>query len=84
MENLLCSPWEDGGQQWQRLRARRLELDVVVGGLRGSSGYKKQSYGFLMSSSSSLIAQSLVGGGESSSRSDILLALRLRFVGKIR
>jgi hypothetical protein len=64
--------------------AAQLELDVHVGGLRGSSGYKKQSYGFLVSSSSSLIAQLLVGGGESSSRGDVLLALRLRFVGKIR
>jgi hypothetical protein len=26
LENLLCSPWEDGGQQWQRLPARRLGL----------------------------------------------------------
>jgi hypothetical protein len=50
----------------------------------GSSGYKKQSYGFLVSSSSSLTAQLLAGGGESSSRGDVLLALRLRFVGKIR
>jgi hypothetical protein len=24
LENLICSPWEDGGQQWQRLRVRRL------------------------------------------------------------
>jgi hypothetical protein len=24
LENILCSPWEDGGQQWRRLRARRL------------------------------------------------------------
>jgi hypothetical protein len=63
--------------------AARLELDVDVGGLRGSSGYKKQSYGFLMSSSSSLTAQLLVGGGESGSRGDVLLAPRLRFVGKI-
>jgi hypothetical protein len=64
--------------------AARLELDVDVGGLRGSSGYKKQSYDFLVRSSSSLTAQLLVGGGESSSRSDVLLVLRLRFVGKIR
>jgi hypothetical protein len=64
--------------------AARLELDVDVGGLRGSSGYKKQPYGFLVSSSSSLTAQLLAGGGESSSRSDVLLALRLGFVGKIR
>jgi hypothetical protein len=63
--------------------AARLELDVDVGGLRGSSGYKKQSYGFLMSSSSSLTAQLLVGGAESGSRGDVLLAPRLRFVGKI-
>jgi hypothetical protein len=61
--------------------AARLELDVDVGGLRGSSGYKKQSYGFLVSS---LTAQLLAGGGESSSRGDVLLALRLGFVGKIR
>jgi hypothetical protein len=64
--------------------AARLELDVDVGVLRGSSGYKKQSYGFLVSSSSSLTAQLLAGGGKSSSRGDVLLALRLRFVGKIR
>jgi hypothetical protein len=64
--------------------AARLELDVDVGGLRGSSGYKKQSYGFLMSSSSSLTAQLLAGGGKSSSRGDVLLALRLGFVAKIR
>jgi hypothetical protein len=53
----------------------QLELDVDVGGLRGSSGYKKQSYGFLMSSSSSLTTQLLAGGDESSSRGDVLLAL---------
>jgi hypothetical protein len=64
--------------------AARLALDVDVGGLRGSSGYKKQSYGFLVSSSSSLTAQLLVGGGKMSSRGDILLALWLGFVGKIR
>jgi hypothetical protein len=64
--------------------AARLELNVNVGGLRGSSGYKKQSYGFLVRSSSSLTAQLLAGGGESSSHGDILLALRLGFVGKIR
>jgi hypothetical protein len=64
--------------------AARLELDVDVGGLRGSSSYKKQSYGFVVSSSSSLTAQLLVGGGESSSRGDVLPALWLRFVGKIR
>jgi hypothetical protein len=64
--------------------AARLELDVNVGGLRGSSGYKKQSYSFLVRSSSSLTAQLLAGGGESSSRDDVLLALRLGFVGKIR
>jgi hypothetical protein len=64
--------------------AARLELDVDVGSLRGSSGYKKQSYGFLVRSSNSLTAQLLAGGGESSSRDDVLLALRLRFVGKIR
>jgi hypothetical protein len=64
--------------------AARLELDVDVGGLQGSSGYKKQSYDFLMSSSSSLTAQLLAGGGESSSRGDVLLALWLGFVGKIR
>jgi hypothetical protein len=62
----------------------RLKLDVDVGGLRGSSGYKKQSYGFLMSSSSSLTAQLLAEGGKSSSRGDVLLMLRLGFVGKIR
>jgi hypothetical protein len=62
----------------------RLELDVDVGGLRGSSSYKKQSYGFLMSSSSSLTAQLLAGGGELSSRGDVLLALWLGFVGKIQ
>jgi hypothetical protein len=64
--------------------AARLELDVDVGGLRGSSGYKKQSYGFLVSSSSSLTAQLLVGGGELSSCGNVLLALRLGFVSKIR
>jgi hypothetical protein len=64
--------------------AARLELDVDVGGLRGSSSYKKQSYGFLVRSSSSLTAQLLADGGELSSRGDVLLALRLRFVGKIR
>jgi hypothetical protein len=64
--------------------AARLEPDVDVGGLRGSSDYKKQSYGFLVRSSSSLTAQLLMGGGESSSHSDVLLALRLEFVGKIR
>jgi hypothetical protein len=64
--------------------AARLELDVDVGGLRGSSGYKKQSYGFLVRSSSSLTAQLLAGGGKSSSRGDVLLALRLGFVGKIQ
>jgi hypothetical protein len=62
----------------------RLEIDVDVGGLRGSSGYKKQSYSFLVSSFSSLTTQLLVGGGESSSRGDVLLALWLGFVGKIR
>jgi hypothetical protein len=61
-----------------------LELDVNVGGLRGSSCYKKQPYGFLVSSSSSLTTQLLAGGGESSSRGDVLLALWLGFVGKIR
>jgi hypothetical protein len=61
----------------------RVKLDVDVGSLWGSSGYKKQSYGFLVSSSSSLTAQLLAGGGELSSRSDVLLALRLGFVGKI-
>jgi hypothetical protein len=55
--------------------AARLKLDVDVGGLRGSSCYKKQSYNFLVSSSSSLTAQLLAGGGESSSRGDVLLAL---------
>jgi hypothetical protein len=64
--------------------AARLELDVDVSGLWGSSGYKKSSYGFLVRSSSSLTAQLLVGGGESSSRGDVLLALWLGFVGKIR
>jgi hypothetical protein len=64
--------------------AARLELNVDVRGLRGSSGYKKQSYSFLVSSSSSLTAQLLAGGGESSSHSGVLLALRLGFVGKIR
>jgi hypothetical protein len=64
--------------------AARLELDVDVGGLWGSSGYKKSSYDFLVRSSSSLTAQLLAGGGESSSRGDVLLALRLGFVGKIR
>jgi hypothetical protein len=64
--------------------AARLELDVDVGGLWGSSGYKKQSYDFLVSSSSSLTVQLLAGSGESSSCSDVLLALRLRYVGKIR
>jgi hypothetical protein len=64
--------------------AARLKLDVDVSGLRGSSGYKKQSYGFLVSSSSSLTAQLLAGGGESSSHGDIFLTLQLGFVGKIR
>jgi hypothetical protein len=64
--------------------AARLELDVDVGGLRGSFGYKKQSYGFLVRSSSSLTTQLLVGGGELRSRGDVLLVLRLGFVGKIR
>jgi hypothetical protein len=64
--------------------AAQLKLDVDVGGLRGSSGYKKQSYGFLVSSSSSLTTQLFAGGGESSSRDDVLLALWLGFVGKIR
>jgi hypothetical protein len=63
--------------------AARLEIDVNVGGLWGSSGYKEQPYGFLVSSSSSLTAQLLARGGESSSRSVVLLALRLGFVGKI-
>jgi hypothetical protein len=62
----------------------QLEIDVDVGGLRGSSGYKKQSYSFLMSSSSFLTTQLLAGGDESSSRGDVLLALRLGFVGKSR
>jgi hypothetical protein len=64
--------------------AAQLELDVDVDGLRGFSGYKKQSYGFLVRSSSSLTALLLAGGGELSSRGDILLALRLGFVGIIR
>jgi hypothetical protein len=64
--------------------AARFELDVDVGSIRGSSGYKKQSYDFLVSSSSSLTAQLLAAGGESSSHGDILHALRLGFVGKIR
>jgi hypothetical protein len=64
--------------------AARLKLNVDVSGLWGSSGYKKQSYGFLVSSSSSLTTQLLAGGGESSSRGDVLLALWLGFVGKIR
>jgi hypothetical protein len=64
--------------------AAQLELNVNICSLRGSSGYKKQPYGFLVSSSSSLTAQLLVGGGESSSRDDVLLALQLGFVGKIR
>jgi hypothetical protein len=64
--------------------AARLKLDVDVGGLRGSSGYEKRSYGFLVSSSSSLTAQLLARGGELSSRSDVLHALRLGIVGKIR
>jgi hypothetical protein len=63
--------------------AARLELDVDVGSLRGSSGYKKLSYVFLVSPSSSLTTQLLVGGGRSSSRGDVLLALWLGFVGKI-
>jgi hypothetical protein len=63
--------------------AAQLKLDVDVGGLWGSSGYKKQSYGFLVSSSSSLTAQLLAGGGESSSRGDVPLVLRLGFVCKI-
>jgi hypothetical protein len=58
-----------------------LELNIDVGGLRGSFGYKKQSYGFLVSS---LTTQLLAGGGKLSSRGDVLLALWLRFVGKIR
>jgi hypothetical protein len=75
------------GGRWATMAAVAGEvawLDVDVDGLWGSSGYKKQSYGFLVSSSSSLTAQLLAGGGESSSRDDVLLALRLRFVGKIR
>jgi hypothetical protein len=64
--------------------AARLELDVDVGGLQGSSGYKKQSYSFLVRSSSSMTDQLLAGGGKSSSHGDVLLALRLGFVGKIR
>jgi hypothetical protein len=64
--------------------AAQLDLDVNVGGLRGSFGYKKQPYGFLVSSSSSLTTQLLVGGGESSSHDDVLLVLQLGFVGKIR
>jgi hypothetical protein len=64
--------------------AAQLELDVDVGGLRGSSGYKKQSYSFLVSYSSSLTTQLLVGGGESSSHGGVLLVLQLGFVGKIR
>jgi hypothetical protein len=51
--------------------AARLELDIDDGSLWGSFSYKKQSYGFLVSSSSSLSG-------------DVLLMLRLRFVGKIR
>jgi hypothetical protein len=62
-------------------KAARLELNVNVGGLRGSSGYKKQHYGFLVSSSTT---QLFAGGGESSSCGDVLFALQLRFVGKIR
>jgi hypothetical protein len=62
--------------------AAQLELDVDVGGLQGSSGYKKQSYGFLVRSSSSLTAQLLAGGGKSSSRGGVLLALWLGFVAK--
>jgi hypothetical protein len=64
--------------------AARLKLDVDVSGLLGSSGYKKQSYIFLVRSSSSLTAQLLARGGESSSCGDVLLALQLGFVGKIR
>jgi hypothetical protein len=64
--------------------AARLKLDVDVGGLWGSSGYKKQPYGFLVSSSRSLTTQLLAGGGESSSRGDVLLVLWFGFVGKIR
>jgi hypothetical protein len=30
LENLLCSPWEDGGQQWRRLRARRLGSSSIL------------------------------------------------------
>jgi hypothetical protein len=64
--------------------AARLELDVDVDGLRGSSDYKKQSYGFLVRSSSSLTTQLLARCGELSSCGDVLLTLRLKFVGKIR
>jgi hypothetical protein len=64
--------------------AAQLELDIDVGCLWASSGYKKQSYGFLVRSSSFLTAQLLMRGGESSSRGDVLLALRLGCVGKIR
>jgi hypothetical protein len=64
--------------------AAQLEIDVDVGGLRGSSGYKKQPYGFLVSSSSSLTTQLLAGGVESSSCGDVLLPLRLGCVGKIQ
>jgi hypothetical protein len=60
--------------------AAQLKLDVDVGGLWGSSGYKKQSYGFLMSS---LTAQLLAGGGESNPRDDVPLVLQLGFVCKI-
>jgi hypothetical protein len=62
----------------------RLKIDIDVGGLRGSSGYKKHPYSFLVSSSSSLAAQLLAGCGESRSRGNVLLVLWLRFVGKIR
>jgi hypothetical protein len=64
--------------------AAQLELNVDVGDLRGSSDYKKQSYGFLVRSSSSLTTQLLARCGELSSCGDVLLTLRLKFVGKIR
>jgi hypothetical protein len=64
--------------------AAQLELNVDVGGLRGSSDYKKQSYSFLVRSSSSLTTQLLARCGELSSCADVLLTLRLKFVGKIR
>jgi hypothetical protein len=44
--------------------------------------FEKESYGFLVTSSSSLIASITLGGGESSSRGDYLRVLGFGVVGK--